>query len=176
MKLVVLSLLLVGMLLPTTAGADTVYLKDGQSVWGRSVYEEGDEVVVVRPSGKVRFPKGRVSRVEPVRNTLPPHYLPPAAAGADVRAPATGAVRPSAVSAPLPAATAPDRPAPSTTGGPAPSATGAERAAAPVPAAERAAASVPAPASAASAPASPPSASLSPAEPTVLPPLPPPPR
>jgi hypothetical protein len=60
------------------AGADTVYLKDGQSVWGKEAYEEGDSVVVVRPGGDLRFPKAEVSRIEPTRSTLPPFYSPPA--------------------------------------------------------------------------------------------------
>lgn len=59
------------------ADADTVYFKTGESVWGSDVYEEGDTVVIVRPGGELRFPKGQVSRIERLRTTLPPFYTPP---------------------------------------------------------------------------------------------------
>jgi hypothetical protein len=86
---VILSLLLIWMLGPTLAHADTVYLKNGQSIWGKSAFEEGGYVVVVRPSGTLRFPKSQVRSVEPVRNTLPPHYSPPAMGG-DASTPLSG--------------------------------------------------------------------------------------
>ncbi|HSB71096.1 MAG TPA: hypothetical protein VLT62_17345 [Candidatus Methylomirabilis sp.] len=64
-------------LVATAANADTVYLKTGESVWGSDVYEEGDTVVIVRPGGELRFPRGEVSRIERLRTTLPPFYTPP---------------------------------------------------------------------------------------------------
>ncbi len=70
-------LVILSVLLPTVASADTVYLKNGQSVWGRSTWEEEEHVVINRPTGQVRVPKASVYRVEPIRNTLPPHYVPP---------------------------------------------------------------------------------------------------
>jgi hypothetical protein len=60
-----------------SARADTVYLKDGRSVWGTDSYEEGDSVVVVRPGGEVKIPKGDVSRIERSRSSLLPHYQVP---------------------------------------------------------------------------------------------------
>jgi hypothetical protein len=65
--------------LAVQAHADTVYLKDGQSVWGREVTEEGDTVIVVRPSGTLRFPKNDVSRIERGRLSVPNYYEPPVA-------------------------------------------------------------------------------------------------
>jgi hypothetical protein len=64
--------------LPTDARADTVYLTNGQSIWGRETFEEGDVIVIVRPSGNLRIPKSQVSRIERLRTTLPPFYSPPA--------------------------------------------------------------------------------------------------
>ena len=68
--------------LATDARADTVYLTNGQSLWGREAYEEGDVVVIVRPGGDLRIPKSQVRRIEPVQSTLPPFYEPPEAAPA----------------------------------------------------------------------------------------------
>jgi len=62
------------------ARADTVYLKDGKSIWGTDTYEEGDSVIVVRPGGEVKIPKAEVSRIERSRSSLAPHYLPPGTA------------------------------------------------------------------------------------------------
>jgi hypothetical protein len=61
------------------AQADTVYLKGGQSVWGKEVTEEGDAVIVVRPGETLRFPKGDVSRIERWRQSVPRYYEPPSA-------------------------------------------------------------------------------------------------
>ena len=99
---------LMACLTATPARADTVFLRDGQSVWGSEVYEEGDSVVVVRPGGELRFPKGEVSRIESVRTSLPPFYTPPGSPSA----PAAGAGTPQAPG--LPAAPVPPAP----TGGP----------------------------------------------------------
>lgn len=65
--------------LATDARADTVYLTNGQSIWGREAYEEGDVVVIVRPGGDLRIPKSQVNRIERTQSTLPPFYTPPAA-------------------------------------------------------------------------------------------------
>jgi hypothetical protein len=64
--------------LPTDARADTVYLTNGQSIWGSEAFEQGDVIVIVRPSGNLRIPKSQVSRIERMQTTLPPFYSPPA--------------------------------------------------------------------------------------------------
>jgi hypothetical protein len=64
------------------AHADTVYLKSGDTVWGREVTEDGETVIVVRPSGTLRFPKRDVSRIERERMSIPQHYDPPTTGGA----------------------------------------------------------------------------------------------
>ncbi len=64
------------------AYADTVYLKNGESVWGREVTEDGETVIVVRPSGTLRFPKRDVKKIERERMSIPKHYEPPTAQGA----------------------------------------------------------------------------------------------
>jgi len=70
-----------GVLAPQ-AWADTVYLKDGQSLWATDVYEEGDSIVVVRPGGVVKLPKAQVNRIERARSSLIPYYQVPGAAPA----------------------------------------------------------------------------------------------
>jgi hypothetical protein len=84
-----------------TAYADTAHLRDGQTIWGREILEEGDELVIVRPGGNVRVPKAQVIRVDRLRTTLPPHYSPPAAAGA--APPGVSAAPPASAAAPPPA-------------------------------------------------------------------------
>ncbi len=113
---VVMLVIVLSTLLPTMARADTVYLNDGQSIWGRSAWEEGGLVVVNRPTGEVRLPRGAVNRIEPVRNTLPPHYSPPGVAPAPAvgEAPARAATLPPPVATPAateaPPATPPGEP------------------------------------------------------------------
>jgi hypothetical protein len=68
--------------LATDARADTVYLTNGESIWGREAYEEGDWVVIVRPGGDLRIPRSQVSRIERIHSTLPPFYSPPQTAPA----------------------------------------------------------------------------------------------
>jgi len=63
--------------LPTNSRADTVYLTNGQSLWGNEAYEEGGVIVIVRPGGNLRIPKSQVSRVERTQTSLPPYYTPP---------------------------------------------------------------------------------------------------
>lgn len=77
-------------ILASDARADTVYLTNGQSVWGREAYEEGDAVVVVRPGGNVRIPKSQIKRIEGVQTTLPPFYSPPAETAPSGELPARG--------------------------------------------------------------------------------------
>lgn len=67
--------------LAAEAYADTVYLTNGESVWGREVMEDGETVIVVRPSGTLRVPKRDVKRIERERMSLPKHYQPPPAQG-----------------------------------------------------------------------------------------------
>ncbi len=98
----ILAALAATFLLGVDAAADTVYLKDGRSFWGREAYEEGSFVVLVRPDGTLRFPKDEVSRVQPTQTTLPRFYTPP---GSSVEAP--GAPRTPAGAAGPPAAGTP---------------------------------------------------------------------
>lgn len=102
--------ILVSAVLVSGASADTVYLKDGGAVWGTEALEEGDEIVLIRPTGPVRFPKAAVERVEPARISLPRFYSPPAdTPGPAARMPAApGAPGP----APAPAPAAPGAPPP----------------------------------------------------------------
>src|SRR5512147_2703886 len=67
------------LVLAVDAHADTVFLKDGQSVWGREITEEGDMVTVVRPGETLRFPKREVDRIDRWRLSVPKYYEPPAA-------------------------------------------------------------------------------------------------
>jgi hypothetical protein len=62
--------------------ADTVYLKDGRSLWGTDTYEEGDMLVLVRPGGEMKIPKAEVNRIERTRSSLIPHYQVPGTAPA----------------------------------------------------------------------------------------------
>jgi hypothetical protein len=99
--------------LAVEAYADTVYLKNGETVWGREVTEEGETVIVVRPSGTLRFPKRDVSRIERERTSIPKHYEPPTTGGGardEGQTPARPATPPAA-----PAASAPEAPAPGQT-------------------------------------------------------------
>ncbi|HEX9900823.1 MAG TPA: hypothetical protein VGC81_16475 [Candidatus Methylomirabilis sp.] len=95
------------------ARADTVYLKDGKSIWGTDTYEEGDSVIVVRPGGEVKIPKGEVSRIERSRSSLLPHYVLPGTAPGPSSGGSGDATPPPAGSP----ATSPGGPAPSP-GGP----------------------------------------------------------
>jgi hypothetical protein len=95
--------------LTVEAHADTVFLKDGQTVWGREVTEEGDTVIVVRPGETLRFPKRDVDRIDRWRLSVPKYYEPPAAGpGASDERPASA--QPAAPAAPSPMSAA-DRPA-----------------------------------------------------------------
>jgi hypothetical protein len=64
------------------AHADTVYLKDGQSIWGTEVVEEGDVLMIVRPGETLRIPARDVNRVERSRVSIPRYYEAPAPASA----------------------------------------------------------------------------------------------
>ena len=87
--------------LATDARADTVYLRDGQSIWGREAYEEGDVVVIVRPGGDLRVPKSQVDRIERSQSSLPPFYSPSETAPATGQSPrATGPGTPGTPGAP----------------------------------------------------------------------------
>lgn len=125
------------------ACADTVYLRNGQSIWGSEVLEDGADVVIVRPSGTTRVPKVQVDRVQRVKSSLPPHYLVPAEPAPSPAAPAVAAPNApaSAPASPSPAAPETTEPAPaeptrppggSATAGPA---AGAARRSSPPPAA-----------------------------------------
>jgi hypothetical protein len=70
--------------LAAEAHADTLYLKDGQTVWGAEVVEEGETVVVLRPGETLRFPTREVSRIERSRLSIPRYFEPPASGVAPV--------------------------------------------------------------------------------------------
>jgi hypothetical protein len=63
--------------LAAEAHADTLYLKDGQTVWGTEVVEEGETAVVLRPGEALRFPMRDVSRIERSRLSIPRYFEPP---------------------------------------------------------------------------------------------------
>ncbi len=65
------------LVLAAEAHADTLYLKDGQTVWGSEITEEGDRVIVQRSGETLRFPKGDVIRIERSRSSIPRYYEPP---------------------------------------------------------------------------------------------------
>ncbi|MFB3818684.1 MAG: hypothetical protein ACE147_13565 [Candidatus Methylomirabilales bacterium] len=104
--------LLLWLLMQTGAHADTAYLRDGQTIWGKDIYEEGDQIVIVRPSGPVRVPRAQVLRIDRLRTTLPRLYSPPAPAVVE----APGGTSPAPPPAPAPVATPrqPTAPAPGT--------------------------------------------------------------
>ena len=66
------------LLLAAEAHADTVYLKDGQTVWGSEITEQGDTVIVSRPAGPLRIPRSDVTRIERTQLSIPQFYSPPA--------------------------------------------------------------------------------------------------
>ncbi len=116
MRTILLIAGMLGVLLAATpSNADTVFLKNGEDIWGKDVFEEGNSVVIVRPGGDIRVPKGEVSRIERVRTSLPPFYAPPGASAAPGSAgspiPPAAAGGPSAPPSP-PAAAAPAVPSP----------------------------------------------------------------
>jgi hypothetical protein len=59
------------------ASADTVYLKDGQTVWGSEVVEQAGAVIIERADGEIRIPKNNVARIERARMSIPPFYAQP---------------------------------------------------------------------------------------------------
>jgi hypothetical protein len=93
--------------LAVEAYADTIYLKDGQTVWGKEVTEEGDTVIVVRPGETLRFPKGDVSRIEQWRMSVPRYYDPPSGAAGSAREAAAPGQPPTPAATPAAEATAP---------------------------------------------------------------------
>jgi hypothetical protein len=70
--------------LAAEAHADTLYLNDGQTVWGAEVVEEGETVVVLRPGEALRFPRRDVSRIERSRLSIPRYFEPPTSGVATV--------------------------------------------------------------------------------------------
>ena len=59
------------------ASADTVYLRDGQTVWGLEVVEQGGAVLVERADGELRIPKIDVATIERAQMSIPPFYAQP---------------------------------------------------------------------------------------------------
>jgi len=109
-----------------SAHADTIYLKDGQVLWGKDVVEEGDRVILIRPAGPLEFPRGQVERIERAKISLPRFYSVPAA---EPSAPAATATRePAGAQTGTPATTAtppPPSPPPTSLPTPAPGGSGA---------------------------------------------------
>jgi len=66
------------------AHADTLYLKDGQTVWGTEVVEQGDTVIVLRPGETLRFSGREVNRIERSRLSIPRYFEPPTSGAASV--------------------------------------------------------------------------------------------
>lgn len=97
------------------AHADTLYLKDGQAVWGTEVVEEGDTVIVLRPGETLRFPGRDVSRIERSRLSIPRYFEPPTSGVA----PVGDRVIPPSGPAAAEAGTPPPTQEPATTGPPA---------------------------------------------------------
>jgi len=106
------------LVLVVEAYADTVYLKDGQTVWGKDVVEEGDTVIVVRPGETLRFPKRDVERIERWRLSVPKYYEPPAGAEGPAADRLASPQRPAPAAAPPAQSPAPPQ-APSTAAPPA---------------------------------------------------------
>jgi len=104
------------LVLAVEAHADTVFLKDGQTVWGREVTEEGDTVIVVRPGETLRFPKRDVNRIERWRLSVPKYYEPPTAG----EGPAADRATPSQRTAPAAVSPAPRAESPTPTQAPPP--------------------------------------------------------
>ncbi len=142
--------------------ADTVYLKDGRSFWGKDVAEEDDTVILVRPDGNLTFPKEHVDRIERLRSTLPPFYSPPTSAVP--QPPATGVAPGGPPGAPGTTGT----PVPTGPAGP-PAPSGGPPAPPPPPG------GVSPPEATGGAPPAPPAAQTTQTAPTELPPAPPPP-
>ena len=68
---------LTGLSLAPAASADTVHLRDGQTVWGFEVVEQGGAVLVVRADGDLRIPKTDVATIERAQMSIPPFYAQP---------------------------------------------------------------------------------------------------
>ncbi len=70
---VVLCLLSLGM--ARTAGADTIYFKNGTSTWVEEANVEEKEVVATRGGRTLRFPLAEVDRVEKKRTNMPEYRV-----------------------------------------------------------------------------------------------------
>jgi hypothetical protein len=113
------------LLLAAEAHADTVYLKDGQTIWGSEITEQGDAVIVSRPAGPLRIPRSDVTRIERTQLSIPQFYSPSAgesglpAGGGDAaadRRPSSAGTPGAAQGAAAPGAP-PGSPSPGQTGG-----------------------------------------------------------
>jgi len=65
------------LLFAVEARADTLYLRNGESIWGTDVVEQGDSVILIRPGETLRFSRQEVSRIERARISIPRFYEPP---------------------------------------------------------------------------------------------------
>ena len=111
--------------LAAEAHADTLYLKDGQTVWGSEITEQGGTVIVSRPTGPLRIPRSDVIRIERTQLSIPQFYSPsagesgPPAGGGDAapdRSPSSARTPGAAQGAAAPGAS-PGSPPPGQTGG-----------------------------------------------------------
>ncbi len=73
------------------AKADTVYLKNGDTVWGSEVTETDAIVLVYRAGEKLELRKVDVDRIERARLSIPRYYAAPEGGGFTASAPAMGA-------------------------------------------------------------------------------------
>jgi hypothetical protein len=76
-RLLWIAAVLTGLSLAPEASADTVYLRDGQTVWGFEVVEQGGAVLVERADGELQISKTDVARIERAQMSIPPFYALP---------------------------------------------------------------------------------------------------
>ncbi len=81
---------LVCLIFAATARADTVYLKNGDTVWGSEVTEVEELVLVFRAGEKVELRKADVERIERTRLSIPRYYAPDGGGGSTASGPPPG--------------------------------------------------------------------------------------
>jgi len=81
---------LVCLIFAATARADTVYLKNGDTVWGSEVTEVDELVLVFRAGEKVELRKSDVERIERSRLSIPRYYAPDGGGGFTASGPPPG--------------------------------------------------------------------------------------
>jgi hypothetical protein len=81
---------LVCLIFAATARADTVYLKNGDTVWGSEVTEVNELVLVFRAGEKVELRNADVERIERARLSIPRYYAPDGGGGFTASGPPPG--------------------------------------------------------------------------------------